>query len=65
MGEEEGDDEVGEPYRWEILKSNVHGGLVESITSLGIVSSAASAGSAPCKCSSFMRCHHGWIFFVC
>lgn len=52
-------DEVGEPYGIEILKSTVYGGLVESITSLGIVTSAASAGSSPCKCSYFMRSHHG------
>ncbi|KAF5749434.1 membrane protein of ER body-like protein [Tripterygium wilfordii] len=31
--------------QWDILKSIVYGGLVESITSLGIVSSAAAAGS--------------------
>lgn len=44
-------DEIVEPQRWEILKSIVYGGLVESITSLGIVSSAASSGATPCKCS--------------
>ncbi|KAL2339513.1 hypothetical protein Fmac_007453 [Flemingia macrophylla] len=32
---------------WEILKSIVYGGLVESITSLGVVSSAAASGTAP------------------
>ena len=42
-------DEVGEPQGWEILKSIVYGGLVESITSLGIVSSAVSSGATPCK----------------
>lgn len=42
-------DEVGEPQGWEILKSIVYGGLVESITSLGIVSSAVSSGVTPCK----------------
>ncbi|XP_027940576.1 membrane protein of ER body-like protein isoform X3 [Vigna unguiculata] len=40
-------DEVGEPQGWEILKSIVYGGLVESITSLGIVSSAVSSGVTP------------------
>ncbi|KRH72565.2 hypothetical protein GLYMA_02G220500v4 [Glycine max] len=40
-------DEVGEPQGWEILKSIVYGGLVESITSLGIVSSAVSSGATP------------------
>lgn len=44
-------DEVGEPQGWEIVKSIVYGGLVESITSLGIVSSAISSGATPCKCS--------------
>lgn len=37
---------------WDILKSIVYGGLVESITSLGVVSSAAGAGTKTCKCSS-------------
>lgn len=41
--------EVGEHQEWEILKSIVYGGLVESITSLGVVSSAAASGTAPCK----------------
>jgi len=41
--------EVGERQGWEILKSIVYGGLVESITSLGIVSSAVSSGATPCK----------------
>ncbi|XP_061339155.1 membrane protein of ER body-like protein [Gastrolobium bilobum] len=40
-------DEIGEPRQWEILKSIVYGGLIESITSLGIVSSAASSGATP------------------
>lgn len=31
--------------RWEIVKSIVYGGLAESITSLGIVTSAASANT--------------------
>lgn len=38
-----------EPSRfngWEIVKSIVYGGLAESITSLGIVASAASANTA-------------------
>ncbi|KOM40991.1 hypothetical protein LR48_Vigan04g118900 [Vigna angularis] len=39
--------EIGEHQEWGILKSIVYGGLVESITSLGVVSSAASSGSAP------------------
>lgn len=37
----------------EILKSIVYGGLIESITSLSVVSSAASAAAATCKCSYF------------
>nr|XP_034924218.1 uncharacterized protein LOC118056184 isoform X4 [Populus alba] len=36
---------VGESWQWEILKSIVYGGLIESITSLGVVSSAAGAGA--------------------
>nr|KYP72755.1 hypothetical protein KK1_005356 [Cajanus cajan] len=40
-------EEVGEPQGWEILKSIVYGGLAESITSLGIVSSAVSSGATP------------------
>ncbi|KAK7317050.1 hypothetical protein RJT34_00962 [Clitoria ternatea] len=39
--------EIAEPQEWEILKSIVYGGLIESITSLGVVSSAASSGAAP------------------
>ncbi|CAI0410120.1 unnamed protein product [Linum tenue] len=35
----------GEGYGWEILKCVVFGGLIESITSLGVVSSAAGAGA--------------------
>lgn len=42
-------DEIVEPKKWEIVKSIVYGGLVESITSLGIVSSAVSSGATPCK----------------
>ncbi|KAE8683940.1 Membrane protein of ER body 1 [Hibiscus syriacus] len=38
--------DAGELHEWEILKSIVYGGLVESITSLGVVSSAAGAGAA-------------------
>ncbi|KAF8042981.1 hypothetical protein BT93_A1346 [Corymbia citriodora subsp. variegata] len=35
-----------QPREWDILKSIVYGGLIESITSLGVVSSAAGAGAA-------------------
>ena len=34
---------------WDVLKSIVYGGLIESITSLGVVSSAAGAGSSTCE----------------
>ncbi|XP_031276073.1 membrane protein of ER body-like protein [Pistacia vera] len=34
-----------EVHEWDFLKSIVYGGLVESITSLGVVSSAAGAGA--------------------
>ncbi|CAK7324322.1 unnamed protein product [Dovyalis caffra] len=37
---------VRESLQWEILKSIVYGGLIESITSLGVVSSSAGAGAA-------------------
>ena len=37
--------ETREGQGWDILKSIVYGGLVESITSLGVVSSAAGAGA--------------------
>lgn len=36
---------AGEAHEWDILKSIVYGGLIESITSLGVVSSAAGAGA--------------------
>lgn len=48
-------DEVGEPRQWEIIKSVVYGGLIESITSLGIVSSAASSGATPCMSLSLSK----------
>lgn len=51
-------DETGERQQWEVLKSIVYGGLVESITSLGIVSSAVSSGAAPCKCSLSLSLFH-------
>jgi hypothetical protein len=44
--------EFGEAHEWDILKSTVYGGLIESITSLGVVLSAAGAGAAPSKCST-------------
>jgi hypothetical protein len=44
---------VGESWQWEILKSIVYGGLIESITSLGVVSSAAGAGAGTCKYQFF------------
>jgi hypothetical protein len=45
---------VGESRQWEIIKSIVYGGLIESITSLSVVSSAAGAGAANCKCHFFI-----------
>ncbi|KAI6697679.1 hypothetical protein NL676_017798 [Syzygium grande] len=38
--------EVRQPREWDILKSIVYGGLIESTTSLAVVSSAAGAGAA-------------------
>lgn len=40
---------ASEPRGLEILKSIVYGGLIESITSLGVVSSAAGGGASTCK----------------
>ncbi|KAI4306993.1 hypothetical protein L6164_030227 [Bauhinia variegata] len=37
--------EIGESQEWEILKSIVYGGLIESIASLGVVSSSVGAGA--------------------
>jgi len=34
---------------WDILKAIVYGGLVESITSLSVVSAAAASGAKTCK----------------
>ncbi|KAJ6677467.1 MEMBRANE PROTEIN OF ER BODY-LIKE PROTEIN [Salix viminalis] len=45
MGEQRGAG-VGESLQWEIIKSIVYGGLIESITSLSVVSSAAGAGAS-------------------
>lgn len=45
--------DAGEVRDWEIMKSIVYGGLIESITSLGVVSSAAGAGADTCKFSLF------------
>ena len=44
---------VGESRQWEIIKSIVYGGLIESITSFSVVSSAA--GAANYKCHFFIR----------
>lgn len=33
----------------DVLKSIVYGGLIESLTSLGVVSSAAASGASTCK----------------
>ncbi|XP_010537084.1 PREDICTED: membrane protein of ER body-like protein [Tarenaya hassleriana] len=38
--------EVGDGHKLEILKSIVYGGLIESITSLGVISSAAGSGAS-------------------
>lgn len=40
---------VNDAREWDILKSIVYGGLMESITSLGVVSSAAGGGATTCK----------------
>lgn len=48
--------EVPEARDFDILKSIVYGGLVESIASLGVVSSAAGGGAATCRFSDFIPC---------
>lgn len=45
---------------WDILKSIVYGGLIESILSLGLVSSAAGADATTCM--SFYRFSHYLCF---
>lgn len=40
---------VVEGRKVEILKSIVYGGLIEAITSLGVISSAAGSGASTCK----------------
>jgi hypothetical protein len=39
----------GERFAIELLKSTVYGGLTETITSLGVVSSASASGSSTSK----------------
>jgi hypothetical protein len=53
----------GEANEWDVLKSIVYGGLIESITSLGVVSSAAGAGAAPSKCSTSVP-YPFWVTFL-
>lgn len=48
---------VGEGRKLEILKSIVYGGLIESITSLGVISSAAGSGASMCKYSLALVFH--------
>lgn len=47
-------------HEWDILKSIVYGGLIESILSLGLVSSAAGADATTCM--SFYRFSHYLCF---
>lgn len=47
--------EVRQPREWDILKSIVYGGLIESTTSLAVVSSAAGAGAATCMYPTFVH----------
>ena len=48
MGEP-GIEESGRDNDWDVLKSIVYGGLLESIASLSLVSSAAGTGSSTCE----------------
>lgn len=49
-------------HEWHILKSIVYGGLIESILSLGLVSSAAGSDATTCMC--FHRLSYYLFFFV-
>ncbi|KAH7517580.1 hypothetical protein FEM48_Zijuj09G0080100 [Ziziphus jujuba var. spinosa] len=49
---------------WQILKSIVYGGLAESITSLGIVTSAASADAATCNILLEFNCSANILYSV-
>lgn len=51
--------ERDEVQEWDILKAIVYGGLMESITSVGVVSSAAGADAKTCKSSVF-----AFVFFL-
>ena len=54
---------VGESRQLEILKSIVYGGLIESITSLGVVSSAAGAGAGTCKYQIFLSLNSNVLIY--
>ncbi|GAA0147846.1 transporter [Lithospermum erythrorhizon] len=58
--------EGGESYGIEIIKSIVYGGLVESITSLSVVSSAAGGGAATLQILALGLANLiGGIFIIC
>lgn len=42
--------QIDERPTYDVLKSVVYGGLVELITSLGVISSAAGSNSTTCEC---------------
>lgn len=48
--------ELPEAHDFDILKSIIYGGLIESIASLGVVSSAAGGGAATCKLLDSISC---------
>jgi hypothetical protein len=50
------DSELKGAKKLEIVKSIVYGGLIESITSLSVVTSAAGAEATTCKFQSHVLC---------
>lgn len=51
---------------WEIMKSIAYGGLAESVTSLGIVTSAASGDASTCKQHLYYRaCLKTFFLYFC
>lgn len=49
--------ETSQDRKWDTLKSIVYGGLIASITSLGVVSSAAGVGASTCKLQKYPVSH--------
>ncbi|KAJ4832490.1 hypothetical protein Tsubulata_000038 [Turnera subulata] len=57
---------TGAAREWEVLKSIVYGGLIESITSLGVVSSAAGSGATTLNVLALGLANViGGLFIIC